>query len=1032
MKPRLPHHLRRQLLASFSLSLVLFSATAQAGVIRDDYDLQLYKDFALNQGMFRPGATHIEVFKKDGKTSYSIPLMPNLDAYGNYFSHSSGNGGGGLVAPQFFITATHVGAPKSNDSVFNILSSSGSEIYKEGVFYHTAGYATYEYDGMTVRLDKIVTEVSYIPICTDSSLISSMHRNGSLLFRLGIGKTSWANSGGGTTPISNSPLLGGLLSPSNVISNFKSQGNYRIAAILNKSQSFPLGIGEDSGDSGSPLYVYNPSTRQFETVGVASTSTGGGYGNYTNFEFHPSAIQSKMDFFNDPAVASSMSGEAILWNAQGSMASGTLTQNETSWTYHGLADGSSDLIPTRGLVFSSAAERQDIILQGNINMGAGSLTFREGNYAISSADDGGYRVNSAGFIIEKGASVATTYSGTTSDEWRKVGEGTLTIQGSGNHGITLNVGGGNMLFDENGDIIHSGEVRLDRADGYAARTIKLNAGVASIVLMRDGQINGASSFSFGNMGGLLNLNGHDLSWNVINHADYGATIGSIRLADAAEAPEQSVFAYTGTGTFKGGFTDGGNAEDGLLKVVYQGPAASSTWTLTGISDNAGGYEINQGNLTLKGSLTSHVNYTNYSDWTYAALKTGSVTVNNGGTFTLGSHAFMQGDVIVNEGTFIMNQTVDAARESISGSSLQDVTDFISLNGNVFLNSAEATMKAATGSPVALTYAGSIQGSGNFIKTGSGTLKLEGENTFTGSKTVEAGAVEIAGAAGLGANLENRKWLIQEAGSLGLHGAAEEMLQYVDGASAGVLALGKDTAQQLDMSGHEALIIGALGNISYGAAGTSEELQAVNGQWKLGGGGGTLTVNFKLTGANDLIVGNEFSKGTVIITNTANDFSGDIIIGGAGNSFNFTDDRALGKSRIFVDYGNEINILSGSLDMLRIMKEGSSGVLALSSAEGTPIHTDLDLVNNPTECAIGAIGTATYTGAITPGAQGYRFGGKGTLILDTVLSGNGSMTLDGQGQTGGSIVFARENDFTGSITAGGEPPQQRFRQHRHPV
>ena len=67
--------------------------------------------------------------------------------------------------------------------------------------------------------------------------------------------------------------------------------------------------------------------------------------------------------------------------------------------------------------------------------------------------------------------------------------------------------------------------------------------------------------------------------------------------------------------------------------------------------------------------------------------------------------------------------------------------------------------------------------------------------------------------------------------------------------------------------------------------------------------------------------------------------------------------------------------------------------------------------------LNAINTAGETISDTVGDT-YRFGGSGHLTLDTELSGAIPMEIDGQGNEGSSVTFARENAYTGDIVAGG--------------
>lgn len=1011
-------------------TVLLASLSAFAMRVDSSYDLIEYKDFAYNLGKYSAGAVNVSVYKRDGTTVDPIAIVPSFDSFG--YASGSGNGGGSLSAPQYFSTAWHVNNGNAHSPGNAYFQLNDGSVVK----YEVEGHSNVWNDGSTWRLKKIVTEVAYTPLCTDTALISGLRANQNQIYHIGTGQfyaTGAINgsrpgtvtletitSGNSMTLLTGTEALAGTMT-SIFCSPMSGNGNYRIQVQLHANATNPLEHGTESGDSGSPLYVYNSETKRMEFIGVDSTGTGGSWSNYTNFEYNPTGIQNAFDTYDCDKVTTDSAAQAIVWNAT---TAGTLVQGEKTWNYHG---NNGNIAASRGIVFTNnAAGTQEISLGGNVDMGVGSITFDKGNFTLTAGTTGATIVDSAGFIVNDGASVTTQIDGKSGSEWRKVGAGTLTIQGTGNHEITLNVGGGYYTYDENGGIIREkNETRLDREGGYAAKSFKLSAGVASIVLMRDGQIVGnGSNFTFGNAGGTLNLNGQNLSWNVINHMDSGAVIANKKLFDATDAPAESTFTYTGTGTFKGSFTDGQTVENGLLKVVYDNSTAGTKWTLTGVSDNKGGFVVENGSLVVAGTHTAHYKTTVWNDYTWAVLEA-PVTVNNSGKFTLGVHAQMTGDVTVNgSGTFELQNTIQYADERMQGSEVQDVTNLDGLRGNVNLASTDAKMILNSGNANATTYTGNISGTGNLEKIGSGTFILSGTNTFLGTKNIAAGMLVLENAGSFGDTTQN-KWLIGEQGILAVGEKAQMVisLDKIDSTSTGVLALSQNQTTALDASNHAGLFIGALAGttVEYGTA--DQELAANNGEWRLGGGGGTLNVNFKLTGANTLVIGNEFSSGTVKLTNTENDFSGNIILGGENNFLTYDDIRALGTARIVVYYGNEVAVGNLSEKYLAMLGTGSTGVFSLAEIDGPvsiAINQNEGIFSTTTLGAANAEDGVRYTGTIAANeTTGYSFGGNGKLILDTNLANASAMKIDGQGFSNGNIVFARENDFAGTITAGGK-------------
>ena len=1038
MKLHLNLSLRRALLAAMA-AVASLATTSHAGLVDERYDLQYYLDFSYNKGQFTAGATGIETYYKDGAHVQNpvITIIPNLDSYAQkgamISSGFSGNGGAGLVAPQYVMSAVHCA---ETEIYFLTENENYSTRYTSTGF---TGASSWNIDWSVQRLNKIVTEVAYTPYA-DDNFMSQLSR-GDVLYRIGNGM--YVNSAGQRLDTDNN-ALGGLI---NISSIGKLDTNtWQIISHIRKDDTEtdvrpPLEIGALSGDSGSPVYAWDDENNRFVQVAFASASNvAQKYGNdlYARYNANDTtafieSLEVKADKFSGT--------ETILWGTQdASTGKGYLTQGNESVAYTG-AGSNNTVYDHLGLSFSTSdtANIQKIELQGSVNMGAGAMTFDNGKWEISEKSSD-FTFNSAGFVVNGDAELTLKLTGTSSEEWRKVGSGIMTIAGKGNNDVVLRVGGGttvyNVVRDEDGNIVgctlgNEGETRLNREGGYAASSVRLEAGVAIIVLMGNekdasGQFKtkevAGDTFTFGNAGGLLNLNGHDLTWGVINQdgSGTGARIGNF-TPKGESTPGLSTLTYTGTGTFAGCFMDEGKDSTAKLAVKYNN--AGGAWTLTGNNTNVGGYTVEAGTMILEGSNTPHVGMVDEHDWAYASMEGSNVTVNNGAKFQLSHHAVMSGDISVDAGgTFEINQTVNAASESISGSGRQDMAalGITSLKGNVYLDGG-ASMVVNTESPVVTTMKGNVVNNlGNdatnpqfasFTKSGSGIFVIDGQLQVPRG-TIEAGGLVVKDKENFVSSYT--RWAIQEKGFLAIEGLDNETaLACVALGSNGVLALTSDQATALNMSLHENLIIGAWGDkaINYGTStatlGTVYDAESERSVWRLGGGTGTLNVNFQLTGDADLLVGNEWSSGTVHLTNEKNDFSGDIYIQGFGNKLTY-EQGALGNAKVKVSYGNALALYDAS--QLGIIKDASAGVLALSTNE------NIDL--SASQLAVGANGDFSYTGKLTvDAAQGYRFGGSGNLTLNTELNGSDKMKIDGQGTYGSSVTFAHESGYQGSIVAG---------------
>lgn len=1003
------------------MALVGVNTTVEGGVVDSRYDLQYYLDFCRNKGMFSTGATNIVVNYTDGTSIANnvIPLMPNLDSYGQVASNIINglvvsNGGTNLVSAQFVYGAKHVYAKVGNAGVAFLTENGGADCV-----YNSANLNMFGTDGAMQRLTKLVTDVAYTPLATDA-FMETLSANSDWIYRLGNGGT-WCN---GKSISTGSNALGGIVNLSSIwhdsaTGEWYLEGWARNVDTANDTRT-PLDMGVYFGDSGSPCIAWDAESEQFLFVGALfAGNVGTSFPNWYIPRYNPTQAFAVMESYTVEAAFSGT--ETIIWGTQdAATGQGTLTQGDSTVTYTGKGTDNT-IADTLGLTFTSTAETvQHLELQGSVNLGAGALTFESGEWLLTETDNA-HTLSSAGFELKAGAELTLELTGTAAEEIRKVGEGTLTIAGSGNNEAALVVGGGstvyNISYDEEGNIAgctlgNAGETRLARENGYAAGSVRLEGGVAIVVLMGDDQFKpgtvAGDSFSFGNDGGLLNLNGHDLTWEVIQQdgSGKGARIGNVTPL-GEEAPPTATFTYTGSsGTFAGCFVDEGEG-GAQLAVVYD--CEGGTWTLTGNSTNTGGYTVAAGTMLLQGTLTEHVLRTDSSDWTYASVETSSVTVKTGAALQLSHHALLSADVTVEQGaTFTLNQTAHAAQESIQGSLRVDMggSDGYGLitayKGNVTL-SGDMVVDSGSSS-VASSMVGNITGSGSFTKKGSNDFVVYGQ------VSVSSGYVEDGGVAIKSSENFSGSWTIAETAYLGVEGLnGEAMLPHISTDSSGVLALGANQTAELDLEEFSNLYIGALGTlgmaVEYGSAELTLSTNA-QGNWLLGGGGGTLNVNFLLTGEGNLIIGNESSSGTVHLANAANDFSGDIYILGTGNILSYAD-GALGNALVALSYGNTLAL--NSTGQLSILKEGAQGVLALTQSQ------DVDLSGK--ETSIGAYGDVIFTHSLTVDGM-YRFGGSGNLTLDTELNGADTMVLDGQGNYGSSVTFARQNAYSGSIVAGG--------------
>lgn len=1097
MKPHLPCLLLSALMAAMA-------SVATAGYMHGDASLLTYTDFGQNMGRYSVGNTNalLDYINRDGvKITYTGGQADYTMEHGMIdFSSQCDGGYGAAIGYNFYTTVQHNGV-HNNTYTANYLGNNYA-IHYQGIEYRSSSsfLITTNNDYKVTRQSKLITDVTgstvYGSVTGDYSGLTDGSLKGQILYRSGSGTMGKYDTNGNGTGLCGaySYSIGAMQEITGIGITNSTNGAISVHNNMNTSSAgvndrSPLPYAARSGDSGSPAWVWNEDTGQYEYIAALQS---GDVVCYSQYRGGPQYTAEAMAaYYKNVAIGSdhtvyinavTTAGESVTdgtytatpYSGTVTNASGTVLTNfvgvksgiQTWKDLSGLKDTENwysygneylnansgldatkdgvlnyaDLYMTENLVFTAASssETQKVILNADVDLGLGYAQFSKGegqestSFTISSVDGNNYLLNSAGYVVDAGVDLhlKLTNPAEYMREWRKIGAGNLYIEGTGNNDVFLNVGGSGAEYG-------GSTTYLERETGYAAYNVLANNG-ATVVIKDINQIK--RDFTFGFRGGYLDMNGNSMTWNNDNAADAeGFTIHALdegaRITNGGSENVTLTWTQGGEQTWLGSFTD--QSGKGAVRFIYNGgdgAVLTMRSIYTDLSHVSGsGITVQSGTLALEGTNTIHGmgslngknsnRYSSEDDWHYADVKS-AVEVQSGGTLQLGSHARWTGDVTVKDGgTFVMNEGVRHQYEYIEGGQVKENTDlirdFFGLKGNVSLESGAAMkVQFSEGTDSKLAYSGNITGAGSFsadLGTNSAQLILSGNNTFSGIKEVLSGTVVIASDQSMG-DLSVNKWQIADKGAIALmqygdDSQTDTILSHIDGSSTGVLALTSDIENEISLDNHKKLIIGALEghSVHYGTAGI--ELTAIDGKWTLGGGGGSLIVDFKLMGDNQLVLGNEYGKGNVILTNTANNFTGDIILAG-GVTLDYTDAAALGNSNIRLDYTNRI-LVPSHLDNIN---STSTGVLLLDRVENQDV--DLSSVSN---AYLGSQRDVTYTGNITlaDGAD-YRFGGMtGILTVESSLQAGRDLIVDGQTYSGGKLVLNQaSNDFNGAVSVMG--------------
>ena len=492
-------------------------------------------------------------------------------------------------------------------------------------------------------------------------------------------------------------------------------------------------------------------------------------------------------------VQNTYSGTLSHWDLNGSTAgaggiapSGTWDSTTTNWSPSADGDVATGAWTAgNGAVFSAGTDATDpyaITVSGA--QSASALWFQDGTTTIGG--DSVTLTNEAVVRTDSNAVINSVISGT--DGLLKVGTGTLTLgaQNTFSGGlliedgeVTLTTGGstgairGDVTVNPGGTLHAAVNNGLGWGSGTKVNTLNLNGGTfhTSInsdngwgitVNMTGGSVTNANS-GYMSLGGGSSLN--SLASDITS--TFGANIRiregntnnalNIDVADGGAATDMLI---SGIISQQGGARSLIKNGDGLLALSSQNTYSGGTIVNAGTLALTGG---GGGNGTIRGSVTINTGAS-------LSLNTGDATGYNTGTDQLNEINLNGGNLHV---AVTNNQTLGNGVISMTGGTITGVAgsnlDFF--QGSSALNSlASATTSTVSGPSLSIRQAGGLtittaDGAADIdlditsviaqknageplTKAGPGTLRLGGNNTYTGPTNINAGELSVTGALGV--------------------------------------------------------------------------------------------------------------------------------------------------------------------------------------------------------------------------------------------------------------------------------------------
>jgi autotransporter-associated beta strand protein len=606
-----------------------------------------------------------------------------------------------------------------------------------------------------------------------------------------------------------------------------------------------------------------------------------------------------------------------------------------------------------------------------------TLTFTS-NMISTGSGDKTFTLNGVGNTVFAGNIVN---GANTTMSFTKSGAGNATLSGTNTYtgttlitAGTLQIGGGSTTgsLSTSSAITNNATLAFNRSDTITQGTdfASVIAGTGALIQAGSGNLvlSGVNTYS-----GLTTVSSGMLQ--ISNASALGGTGNGTTVASGATLALSGNITLQGENITISGSGVGGNGA--LRNLAGSNTMNTTAVTITLAADASIGSD--EGTLTLERSSGSFITSSNNSSLTLVgagnftirnniALGAGGLTMNGTGTFTMGSAASSSytGLTTINSGTLVL---ANSDRISNSSSLVVNGGRFNLASFNETVAGVQMTAGNITSTTGILTSTSTydlqngtvtaiMAGSVGANKTTAGTVTLSGNNTFSGSLSVEQGTVSIA--------------TINNASTNGALGNSTNAVTLGSAGNTGTLSYTGSTA-----SSSKAFTMGTDGMGSFSITNGATVLTlsgSIDGSGNLQKSGGTLI----LTGANTYSGNTTISSGTLQV--------------GAGS-----DAGALGSGAVLTNNGALLfNVGSGNRTLAANMSgtgsltKNGTGALTLS---GSNSYNGATTVNGGSLIISGSTSSSAIT--INSGATLGGSGSVGTLVINsgaTLSPGNSPGTL----------------------------------------
>ena len=644
---------------ALNLSPMVFAGQVYSGV-----DYQYFRDFSENKGKFTPGAQNIAVVNKKGESiGTMMQNVPMMD-----FSVVSRNGVAALVGDQYIVSVAHNVGYRNVD--FGMEGNNpdqhrfGYNIVKRNNYKNDRTHP-YMTDYHNPRLAKFVTEAAPIEMVSNmqGSTYGDLEKY-PMRVRIGSG---WQflrddNDNGNHIAMAYNYLTAG----NTFMQGWANNGEVSLSGdVRHPNQYGPLPISGSSGDSGSPMFIYDKTAGKWLINGVLRS----GHPYQGKENTYQIARKNYLDeiIAGDLMTVFDFTSASYDWTADGN-GSGKLTKGSRVVTNTPLANYS---LPSSGRdeffgyggpnpympalhhgknIYFGNMENGTVTLKNNIDQGAGGLTF-EGDFVVQPTTDETWK--GAGVSVSEGSTVTWRVKNPAGDRLSKIGQGTLLVNGKGENLGDISVGDGVVVLNQQAD---------EQGKKQAFNQLGIVSGRPTVKLESADQVN-PNNIYFGFRGGRLDLNGHSLTFNRIQNTDEGAqivnhnkdTAATVTLLGNAQIDNESKINQSKAAAFNGWFGEtNAGLHNGRLDVVYRPTHADSVFLFSGGTNLNGNITQENGTLVLSGRPTPHA-YNHQNRPALIGRPQGEVVIDDDWL----SRTFKAKKFIINGGSAVVSRNVSA-------------------------------------------------------------------------------------------------------------------------------------------------------------------------------------------------------------------------------------------------------------------------------------------------------------------------------------------------------------------------------------